>query len=89
MPNVMRSTMAFPGILANFGKRENAERETSAHFFTNRDVVVSTLGTGVLCPGVYSSLWLNLLLRRDICLERFTVAQHHCGTGWLESMDYY
>lgn len=52
MLSVMGSTLAFPGYLANFGKRANAERETSAHFSTNKDVVVSLHQGGAELPSL-------------------------------------
>ena len=71
MSNLMRSTLAFPGFLANFGRRENAERETSAHIFMSRNVIVSPPGAGPPHPGVDPSRcvrWLNLVWRRDMLL---------------------
>lgn len=80
--NLMGSTLAFPGFLANFGRRENAERETSAHIFMSRNVVVSPPGADLPHPGVHPSRyvrWLKVVWRRD--MSPFTVALRHGGKG--------
>lgn len=72
MSDVMGSTLAFPDSLANFGKRENAERGTSARISMSNDILVSPAGTVIPCCGVSSPLCAR---RLDLCGSELSVRE--------------